>query len=306
MLEIYGETNLDRCRLLWEQLIPPERLTDLWDVRSCFHTYFKRDPFFVVAKKNGQPVGLIPLSWIPESNCYGYFPGEVWHGKTWLEQNRLIAPDQVTLLAMLHWLKKQKKNYCLRYLLENFFLSQDMSVVDEIGYLFHPKLFQYNMDNFFAQFSAKSRQGIRDEIKNFRARNLSTRIDHLGDYDLMVAMNIERFAQDSYFVDERFTSSFRALMNFAKDKGWLRMTTFMVEGEPVAADMGVVYNNAYTLLAGGTHGDFPGIAKIINLHHMKRACEQKYNEADFLCGDFSWKKIFHLTQRPLYIVSNTN
>jgi len=29
-----------------------------------------------------------------------------------------------------------------------------------------------------------------------------------------------------------------------------------------------------------------------------------YKEVDFLCGDFSWKKLFHLTPRPLYEASN--
>ena len=39
---------------------------------------------------------------------------------------------------------------------------------------------------------------------------------------------------------------------------------------------------------------------------MKRACREQLTEADFLCGDFSWKKLFHLTPRPLYLLSNAS
>ena len=50
--------------------------------------------------------------------------------------------------------------------------------------------------------------------------------------------------------------------------------------------------------------DFPSVAKLINLHHMQRACRERLNLIDFLCGDFSWKKKFHLTENPLYLLSN--
>jgi CelD/BcsL family acetyltransferase involved in cellulose biosynthesis len=65
-------------------------------------------------------------------------------------------------------------------------------------------------------------------------------------------------------------------------------------------DMGAVWNSTYTVLAGGTHPDFPGVAKLINLHHMEWACHQELGEVDFLCGEFNWKQRFHLMPRPLY------
>ncbi len=64
--------------------------------------------------------------------------------------------------------------------------------------------------------------------------------------------------------------------------------------------MGAVWNNTYTVLAGGTHRDFRGVAKLINFHHLDWACENRLDSVDFLCGDFGWKRRFHLTARPLY------
>jgi CelD/BcsL family acetyltransferase involved in cellulose biosynthesis len=77
----------------------------------------------------------------------------------------------------------------------------------------------------------------------------------------------------------------------------------MVGGRIAAVDMGAIWKNSYTLLAGGTHPEFPGIAKLINLHHMEWSCSQKFDTVDFLCGNFNWKERFHLTPRPLYELS---
>ncbi|UCF93222.1 MAG: GNAT family N-acetyltransferase, partial [Desulfobacterales bacterium] len=98
--------------------------------------------------------------------------------------------------------------------------------------------------------------------------------------------------------------SFRSLAHFLQAKGWLRFTTVLIAGEPAAVDLGCLYRGVYTLLAGGTNLHFPGVAKLINLHHMQRACRERMQQVDFLCGDFNWKKLFHLTPRPLFLLSN--
>jgi CelD/BcsL family acetyltransferase involved in cellulose biosynthesis len=37
---------------------------------------------------------------------------------------------------------------------------------------------------------------------------------------------------------------------------------------------------------------------------MRWACQQRLQQVDFLCGDFHWKKQFHLTPRPLFLLSS--
>ena len=79
------------CRQLWECVMPAELVTDDWSFRACFEAQYRRPSCFIVAEDGVRICGLLPLSWIEEADCYGYFPGETWHGKTWLEQNRLIC-----------------------------------------------------------------------------------------------------------------------------------------------------------------------------------------------------------------------
>jgi len=73
-------TDLDECRSVWEKVFPQDNLTDLWEVRACFQTHFRRPARFLVAENELGISGLLPLSWIDESQCCGYFPGETWEG----------------------------------------------------------------------------------------------------------------------------------------------------------------------------------------------------------------------------------
>lgn len=303
MIEIRCESNLEECRRLWQTLIPSEKITDLWETRECFQSSFNRDLLFIVAEDAGQVVGLLPLAWVAEKNYYGYFPGEVWKGTTWLEQNRIIARDKDVMKAMFGWLVDNKKTYHLRYM--NDHSAYDVPAeVDEIGYLFQAPKYDYRFESYHEEFSRKSIKAILKGIQAFRDRGMEIRLDHLEDFDLLVEMNLSRFGESSYFADDRFTKGFRNLRDLLHQNGWLKMVTILVEGRPAAVDMGSVYKGAYTLIGGGTHADFVGIAKVINMFHIQRSCEEKYLEADFLCGDFLWKPMFHLTPRPLYLMAN--
>lgn len=294
-------TDTAECRRLWENNIPAETIWDIWEFRECFHSEFKRPVSFLVIEDDNAVKGLLPLCWIEESKSRGYFPGETWKGKTWIEQNRILLRNNADLQMML---SHQPEQYHLRYLLAPDHDLYEGQVQDETGYLFIPSNYDYNMENYFLQFSHKKAKQLKKEVAAFEEKGLTFRYDNPADFNIMVDLNLGRFGESSYFYDARFLNGFRNLLNYLMEKKWLRMTTVIVNEKVAAVDMGCIYNNDYTLLAGGTHQDFPGIAKLINLHHMQRACREKLRQVDFLCGDFSWKTLFHLTPRPLYLLSN--
>lgn len=91
MPRVHVETEPGACRHLWKQVMPDDYVSDLWEVRDCFHRQFSRPLHFVVAEDAKGISGLLPLAWIDEKHTYGFFPGETWEGKTWLEQNRIYA-----------------------------------------------------------------------------------------------------------------------------------------------------------------------------------------------------------------------
>jgi hypothetical protein len=300
-LRVRAVADLAECREVWERVFPEEFISDLWEFRACFQRSFQRPPLFLVAEDESGVCGLLPLSWIEEAHDYGYFPGETWEGKTWLEQNRILARTPEVLHALLAHCPKP---YHLRYLLPIEAVPASEAVTDEIGYLFLPPQYDYDIEKYFASFSRKFERKLRRDLGIFDDRGVTVRLDDLADYDILVQLNISRFGSRSYFADQRFTESFREVMHLLHERGWVRMTTILVGGVPAAVDMGCAYRGVYTLLAGGTHNDYIGVAKVINVTHMKRACSERLDRVDFLCGDFAWKPLFRLTPRPLYLLSN--
>jgi hypothetical protein len=301
MSKIRIASDLEECREVWQQVMPAESIADLWEIRNCFQRHFRHRPNFIVAEDSKGICGLLPLSWIEESRSYGYFPGEIWHGKTWLEKNRIYSRGDTRssdLLARIH------APYHLRYLLPYPGWSYAEMAMDEIGYLFLPPQYDFEIQNYYREFSHKSIKQILREVAAIEDLGVAYRYDDVADFDLMIEMNISRFGADSYFYDSRFKEGFRSLVNLLNDRGWLRFTTVLINGEPAAVDMGCVYRGVYTVMAGGTNSRYRGVAKLINLHHLQWACQQRLQKVDFLCGDFHWKKQFHLKPRPLYLLSN--
>jgi CelD/BcsL family acetyltransferase involved in cellulose biosynthesis len=121
----------------------------------------------------------------------------------------------------------------------------------------------------------------------------------------MIETNLTNFGQLSYFHDPRFLEGFENLLSFLSQSQLLRVVSIKIQGTLAAVDVGAVYRNRFTVLAGATNPQFPGIAKAINLFHLKWGCLNRVEQIDFLCGDFGWKARFQLHPRPLYRVTKT-
>lgn len=292
-------TGLDECRGLWQGLMPRDNLTDLWAVRASFHDSFKRAPLFLVHETGGVPDGLLPLSYVAERGDYAYFPGETWHGLTWLEQNRLVAANRDVAVRLLDAVPAECN---IRYL-DEYSACVSQAETDETGYLFHPEDCGRSLDNHLAKLPAKRRSQYRKTVQSFIDRGYELRINHMPDLAQMISMNLAVFDEQSYFRDRRFRNGFRRLVQWLGVSGLIRVVTVLVDGQIAAIDCGAVYNGAYTVLAGGVNREFPGVAKLINLLHLSYACEQDIREVDFLCGDFGWKDKLHLKSRPLYRIN---
>lgn len=301
MIHVKVCDDLGDIHRLWQRHWPRKCLFDLWPVRNCFQRHFRQSPHVLVAERQGDLCGLLALSWIAEEQYFGHFPGELWHGKTWLEQNRILSADDQTFEALWEAVPDTAR---IRYLHPDGYLPRAaVLTVDETGYLFRPPQYDFDFNAYRAQFSGKTRKKIRGEIERLQARGVDYRYNRLADVDRLFRLNMETFGEHSYFSDPRFLGAFEDLVVWLHSHDLLRVTTVLVGGQMAAVDIGAVWNGTYTVVAGGTCGDFPGVAKLINFHHLEWACRQRLREVDFLCGEFNWKNRFHLTPRPLYQLS---
>lgn len=292
--------DLTECEALWNRLWPADDLFDCWMVRMSFQHSFGWDPYFIVAESMGKPVGLLPLSWIGEGGYFGFFPGEIWQGKTWLETNKIPARS---IGIRLNLWEAAPENTLLRYLDKASVSSLPDKTVDEVGYLFYPTRFDNDFEAYWAGFSGKSRKKIRQEIKRFEAMGYRVHLDEFNDLEWMFETNLANFGSRSYFYDHRFLKGFENLLSHLAQARMLKVVSIRIKGNLAAVDVGALYRNRYTVLAGATDPQFPGIAKAINLFHLKWGCLNRVEQIDFLCGDFGWKTRFQLHPRPLYRLS---
>ena len=279
--------------------MPRDCLFDLWPVRECFAGPFDRRPCFITAEDaDGRIQGLLALSWMEKQGSFGHFPGETWQGKTWLEQNRIIARRKGVADQLIDNVPGEAY---IRYLTGESLLPEGLCVEpDETGYLFFPAECGYTFDRFMQRFSGKTRKKLRHELAPLESEGVSYRYNDLSDVDTLFQMNLAGFGDRSYFHDPRFLKSFENLVAWLYNQGLLQVTAVTIGGQIAAVDIGAVWAGAYTVLAGGVDPEFRGVAKLINFHHIRWACETRMKSVDFLCGDFGWKHRFHLTPRTLY------
>ncbi len=298
---IRTSNDIEEAERIWNILWPQEDIFGCWQVRKCFNDSYARPPVFLIAETAGRPAGLLPLSWIEEERYYGFFPGESWKGRTWLEQNRVLAssPDLTREL----WNAAPSRTR-IRYLNEGTAARLSRVKIDETGYLFHPSRYRFDFENYWQCFSGKSRKRLGREIESFEQLSRGWSRDESGDIEWMLETNLTQFGGDSYFDDPRFTRGFESMLSFLSNEGMLRVATVTVGGRLAAVDVGALYNNRYWVLAGAASPEFRGIAKAINLFHIEAGCRERFDRIDFLCGDFGWKERFHLEPRPLYIAAN--
>jgi hypothetical protein len=292
--------DLDECRDLWRRLWPQTCFFDLWPVRSNFAEAFARTPTFLIAEEQDEPAGMLALCYLAEQMRYVHFPGEIWQQKTWIEQNKIPVKKQ--------WMREEllaavPGTAHLRYLTRESDPLHGFSFVeDEENFRFFPRLHDYSFDRYMLEFSHKSRKNLSRELAKLEALGPSYRYDNLSDIQHLLDLNMATYGDFSYFADPRFLSAFVRLCGWLSEEKMLRITTLLLGGRIAAVDAGAVWNGQYTVLAGGTNGDFPGVAKMINFHHIAWACAEHLEVVDFLCGDFGWKRRFHLQPCPLYKV----
>ena len=290
-------TDLEACKKLWNRLIPSRNLFDLWEFRLCFQRHFSHVPHFLLLEDRKGIAGMVPLSYVEDLDMFAFFPGETWKGKTWIERNPIYVREE-SLLAELPSFCPERTY--LRYMevpAEAYFPDLEL---DEIGYVLYPSDINFDPTVYGQRFSNKKFKAIMKVIKSFSGADMAFHLNRFDDLDVLVNMSLQHFGSASYLYDRRFRDGFRDLIYSLLDKGWLRMMSLEIDGNTAAVDAGALFEGTYTVFLGGTHPDFLGVAKVMNMHHIEFACQQGIQKVDFLCGDFHWKKLWHLDPEPLY------
>jgi hypothetical protein len=240
---------------------------------------------------------MVPLSYVEDLDLFVFFPGELWKDKTWIERTPIYVREPGLVPDLL--LSCPERTY-LRYMEVSDGSDVSGLSMDEIGYALYPRDLGPDLTPFRARFSNKKFKAILKEARSFTETASSFHLNRLKDFDRIVDMSLKYHGEDSYLHDDRFREGFRDIMYFLQQGGWLRMVSLEIQGETVAVDLGALWRGTYTVFLGGADQRFPGVAKAMNMHHIEFACNEGISKLDFLCGDFHWKKLWHLDPEPLF------
>lgn len=293
----FSITDLNDCEQLWKYYLRRDCISDLWEFRLCFHKYFGYRPYFLILEDREGIAGILPLSFIEETDMAVFFPGEMWEGKTWFERTPIYLRDFKFFNDLIDACPYRT---LLRYIDPGQEITCSELNQDEIGYVLYPKDVNYDLTLFRQRFSNKKFKAILKVVENYKAMGCTFHLNRLQDFDTLVDLSILQFGHRSYLTDPRFREGFRDAMHFLQRKNLLRMVSIEIDGRIGAVDLGAYYQGVYTVFLGGANPDFPGIAKLINMYHITTSFNEKYYKVDFLCGDFHWKKLWHLDPEPLY------
>ena len=245
----------------------------------------------------GNIYGVLPLSHINNLDIAAFFPGETWKNRSWLERTSIYAINQDILYGLLS--DCCERTY-LRYIECDSEYLTDQMASDETGYVIYPGQIDYDKGNYRMRFSNKKFKGIMRDVNTIIDMGATFHLNRIEDFELLVEMSIERYGDDSYLQDTRFRKSFRDVIRFLYQKGYLRMVSLELDGRTMAVDVGAIYNSVYTIFLGGVFSRVPGLPKAMNMHHIDYALKNRIYKVDFLCGDFNWKKLWHLDEEPLF------
>ena len=290
-------TNVEQCQQLWQCLVRPKYVSDRWEFRLCFHDFFRYQPCFLLMEDHRGISGMLPLSYADDLDMFVFFPGEIWAGKTWLERTPCFTRESHDLRDLLSACPDRT---LLRYIeLPRDFTSEEMSL-DEFGYTLYPRHLGYDISRYGQRFSRKKFKSILKVIQSYDNMHCTFHFNRLQDFDVLVDMSLRQFGPQSYLNDSRFREGSGRMMHFLHQNKLLRLVSLEINGRIAAVDLGAVYRGIYTVFLGGTDPEFPSIAKLMNMHHIDFSCRERLSKIDFLCGDFHWKKLWHLDPEPLY------
>jgi len=276
------ETDLETCRLLYEQFSPKKTLFETWGFRYAFYLGYRHQPVFMIFEKNGNPLGLLPLWYEKDKDELR------WFGSWWQEGNTFWVKEK-SLIPIILSLFPQKVLLNALYIAPR--TAQKLGLIaDDPKYLL--SLEQYpTIDSFLKKFGGKKRYNLRRDQKIISSKNPKTIINRFTDIEALFDLSIKRFQNkdQSAFADERRKQTFREIINQAGEYE-ARMVTTEIDGQIVGVDLVAIYKGIYYALNGAYNLEkHPGLGNYTNLLLIQDAIDLGAKAIDFLEVSYGWK-----------------
>jgi CelD/BcsL family acetyltransferase involved in cellulose biosynthesis len=295
-------SDIKECEKLWRQFSPNLTLFDTWEFRNAFYEAYKYEPYFLVLKKNGENLALLPL-WYEDKNFYDKnLKRYTWFGSDWQEEVRFFAKDinYIPLLISVAptplYLNAISKDSAEK-LKDKIEFKED-----EPKYVLNLKGFK-NHEDYLMTLKKNTRRNLRKDRNKILRQNPEIVIDNFSDLDILIELAKKRFrekGENADWEDPRRVETFKNVIKFSGRSYKVRMVKVKINGRDAGVDLICILNKTYFAVKCGYNiSEFSGIGNFINLYEIDDAIKLGMEKIDFLQNNYQWKNKY-FPPVPLY------
>jgi hypothetical protein len=295
-------SDIKECEKIWREFSPNLTLFDTWEFRNAFYEAYKYKPYFLVLKKDGENLALLPL-WYEDNNFYEKnLKRYTWFGSDWQEENKFFTKDvnYVPVLLSLApsplYLNAIPKEEVEK--LNNKVKFEE----EEAKYVLDLRNFK-NHEDYLMTLKKNVRRNLRKDRNRILKQNPEIVLDNFSDIDILIELAKKRFrerGESADWDDPRRVETFKNVIKFSGRSYKVRMIKVKINGKDAGVDLVCLFNKTYFAVKCGYNiSEFSGIGNFINLYEIDDAIKLGMEKVDFLQNNYQWKNKY-FPPVPLY------
>jgi hypothetical protein len=291
-LKIEVISDLEQCYKLWQEFSPMRNLFDTWEFRYAFYLGYQYQPYFLLLKKNGENLGILPL-WYEDNNFHNKNKKRfVWFGSDWQEETSFYVKDKDYIPILISAAPSPLYLNAISKEGLNDLISKIPFQKDEPKYILNLRNFK-NHEDFLMTLKKNTRRNLRKDRNRILKQNPEIVINNFSDFKYLVELAKNRFSQKGEkadWEDPRRIKTFEKVIELAGKSYQLRMLTIKIGEKIAGVDLICILNNTYfTVKCGYDVAEFSGIGNFINLFEIDDAIKLGMKKIDFLQNNYEWK-----------------
>jgi len=295
-------SDIKKCEKLWQEFSPNLTLFDTWEFRNAFYEAYKYKLYFLVLRKNGENLALLPL-WYEDKNFYDKnLKRYTWFGSEWQEENKFFSKkiDYIPILLSAAPTPLYL-NAISQEAIEKLKGRVDLQE-DEPKYVLNLKGFK-NHEDYLKTLKKNTRRNLRKDRNKILSQNPEIIIDNFSDIKVLIKLAKKRFSEKGEttdWEDPRVVETFTNVIRFSGKSYRARMIKVRVNGKDGGVDLICIFRKTYFALKCGYNvSEFSGIGNFINLFEIDDAIQLGMEKIDFLQNNYQWKNRYFISV-PLY------
>lgn len=279
--------TIDEAEKLWQRLSPNETIYDDWDFRNTFHSYHKKELFFITGTVGGEVIGLLPLQYNDDRKCLEFF------GTNYMEDNRVFCKPgfEEYIPAFYEFTKTLGKPVVLEYIRGNDPFTSTLSVQDNKFVL--PLTFKTTDEYIESIFSGETKKKLVKRLRKTAEPGITVTNNDFTSIPLFLKWNVAAYGGEVAFLDRPFRNEiFTDFLTKPYKTFKPRLLTFTIDGEIMAITMGLVYNgHTYCSVNRGFNPNADkNLREFVHLKKVEDALANGCILFDAFTGDYGWKE----------------